>query len=39
MVIKKLVVGDQVWVEAGSSSTFNTVYNIFSGNIIHVDLN
>ena len=34
---KRLVVGEQVWVETGSLDTFNREYNVFSGNIIHVD--
>ena len=34
---KKLVVGDQVWVESGESDTFAGEYTVFSGNIIHVD--
>ena len=34
---KKLVVGDQVWAESSESDTFAGVYNVFSGNIIHVD--
>ena len=37
-VNKKLVVGDQVWVESAESDTFVGTYSVFTGNIIHVDL-
>ena len=36
-VNKKLVVGDQVWIESRESDTFVGDYSIFTGNLIHVD--
>ena len=36
-VNKKLVVGDQVWIESREADTFRGDHCIFTGNIIHVD--
>ena len=36
-VNKKLVVGDQIWIESRESDTFVGEYTVFSGNIIRVD--